>query len=57
LARPRNDLPHERVQAVVSRLNSARHESLNNLSVRQLADKNSEFLIKLADNGPQTSTT
>ncbi len=46
LTRPRNDVPHQRVQAVIDRLNSARQDSLDNMSVRQLADKKLEFLIE-----------
>lgn len=43
LSRPRNDVPHQRVQAIITRLNGARYDSLKDMSVRQLADKKIDF--------------
>jgi len=45
LARPRNDLPHARVQTVIDQLNGARAHALGTLSVRHLADKKSDLIL------------
>lgn len=44
LERPRNDSVHARVQTLIHRLDAARSKSLNDMSVRDLADKPIDFL-------------